>query len=262
MAQRKLTIIAIGSLFVLLALGATACSGAMGATSTPPAPATVQPLPTITPTPAPTPVPAPAVQAKPPKNPRAGRGLEALLKATGLKAGIVNANENGMLSLGPKKNSESVQTNASTIVVIPGRNNATVSDIHAGDRVAVRFSNDDSTKPAAFLLDFPADYRVDNLVLGAVQSDKRTGLTLRTPSGAQNLTTNADTRVVNLSGAQPALGSLADLQPGNAVVVIGKADGAAVNAQVIVLVEKDARALLKKAGKNQPTPEPTPKPGS
>lgn len=63
-----------------------------------------------------------------------------------------------------------------------------------------------------------------------------------------------------MSQDKPALGVLGDLEPGNAVLVIGVRNGESFEPQVIVILEKDARDLLNRGSRSQPMPMPTPKP--
>jgi hypothetical protein len=81
-------------------------------------------------------------------------------------------------------------------------------------------------------------------------------LTVRTPQSAKAVTTSAATLVVNLSGDQPVIGSLADLKLGNAIVAIGTGDASAFNANTLIVLEKDARKLLKPGKPNQPAAPP------
>lgn len=260
MMRKKQTRMAMSALLILVALGATACGNIpniVGASPTaiptivPPAPPTT--VPEVTPTPA----PSTDAQGNPTKNARQ-QVLNALLKATGLQAGRVGANDHGMLNIRMGKGSTQVQTNVSTIVVVPGVNNATVSDIGNGDRVLVEYPNGDSTQPATFVMALPSNLTADNVRLGAMQSNQRTGLTVRTRQGAENLTTDTATMVVNLNSGQPSLETLNDLQTGNAVVVIGNGAGSSFDAQVIVVLETNMRDLLKKLNPNSPAPQPTP----
>ena len=261
MLQRKLSIVTMSSLFILIALGATACGSVpniIGAAQPTVLPTIVPPAPpTTVPESTPTPAPSTDAQGNAPKNARQ-QVLNALLKATGLEAGIVGANNNGALNVRMGKGPVQIQTNASTIVVVPGVSNAKVSDIGKGDRVIVEFPNDDSTQPAAFVMALSSDVTADNVRLGAVIANKRAGTSVRTLQGKENLTIDSSTMVVNLNSGQPLLESASDLQRGNAVVVIGTGDGNSFDAQVIVVLEKDARNLLKRGNPNPPAPQPTP----
>jgi hypothetical protein len=261
MSRRKLSIIATGSLFILIALGATACGSVpniIGAAQPTSLPTIVPPAPpTTVPESTPTPAPSTDAQGSAPKNARQ-QVLTALLKATGLEAGVVGANNNGTLNVRMGKGPVQVQTNASTIVIVPGVSSAKVSDIGKGDRVLLEFPNGDSTQPAAFVMSLPSDLTADNVRLGAVQANKRVGLGVRTRQGAEDLTTDSLTMVMNLNSGQPSLESVGDLQTGNAVVVIGTGDGSSFDAQVIVVLETDARNLIRKLNLNPPAPLPTP----
>jgi hypothetical protein len=264
MSPKKFSIIGISSLFVLFALSATACSSLpniASATQPTAAPTIVSPIvaPTTASMPDATPSPAPAAQDPAPKNARP-LVLAAVLKATGLQGGVVRANNAGTLSVQIRKDAQQVQTNADTLVVVPGARSAKISDLRVNDRVLVQFPNGDATQPASFVMVVPSDLTIENVLLAAVQSNKPSGLTVRTPQGSEVLTTDAATTVVNLSSSQPTVGSLADLKLGNAIVAIGSGYDSGFSAQTIIVVEKDARKLLKQARPNPPAAQPTPNP--
>ncbi len=249
-------------LLIVLAVGlsATACSGVPSFT--------VQPTATVTPTLAPTVTPTPAAPAPAPsqagKRAQPGNHLQALLKTTGLSGGVVSANTNGVLSVKLAKTTDQIATSASTLVILPGKASAQVSDIRVGDRVVADFGTPDNSIAVA-LLDFPADFNADNLLMAAVQANKNGTVMVRTRQGTQTLDTMSATRVINLSGAQPAMGTLADIKLGNAVLVIGQPNGSAMfDAQVIIVLDKNVRNIFGKAKPAQPeiTPTPTPKPGA
>jgi len=261
MSKRKLSIIATSALFILIVLGATACGSVpniIGAAQPTAQPTIVPPAPpTSVPASTPTPAPSTDAQGNAPKNARQ-QILTALLKATGLEAGVVGANNNGTLNVRMGKGPAEIQTNASTIVVVPGMSNAKASNINKGDRVLVEFPNGDSTKPAAFVMALPNDLTTDNVRLGAVIANQRAGTSVRTLRGTENLTTDSSTIVVNLNSGQPSLGSVSDLQTGNAVAVVGNSNDSSFAAQVIVILGKDARNLLKRFNPNSPAALPTP----
>jgi hypothetical protein len=262
MSTRKFSMIAVSSLFVLFALSATACSSLPNiASATQPTPLPTIISPVVAPTTASMPdaTPSPAAQNPAPKNARP-LVLAAVLKATGLTGGVVKANNMGMLSIQIRKDAQLVQTNADTLVVMPGESGAKVSDIRLGDRVLVQFPNGDATQPASFVMIVPSDLTIDNVLLAAVQSNKPKGLTVRTIQGAENVTTSAATSVINLSNSKPTLGTLDDLKLGNAIVAIGSSDDSRFSAQTIIVVEKDARKLLRQAQPNQPGTQATPVP--
>lgn len=254
----------IGAAMVLLMLSATACDGLPSAL-TRNLPISLTPA-TSTPTPTMTPLPTPQAAATPaappgnaPKRANAAQALQALLISSGLTGGVVASNDGNTLGLKFGKTSEQLQIASNAIVIVPGVSNATMSDIHVGDRVIADLAGGATNAPAVFLLDVPAGYTADNLMLGAVMPSKGGALNLRTPRGARSVTTSGSTAVVTISGDQPAVGSPGDLQPANAVLVIGQGSGSAFNAQVIVVLGKDARALLRKVNpKNAPSATPTP----
>jgi hypothetical protein len=259
--------ILIAAALALLALGASACDSVPTtlaqdlstalAQNLPVslAPATSTPTPTDTPTPAPTdPTPsARAPQRQGVTRAQALQGFAALLKRSGLTGGVVTSNDGSALGVKLGKTSARLQVASNAIVVVPGVSNATVSNVQVGDRM-VAAMNGGATGMVSFLLDFPASYKVSNLALAAVQSNNGGTLTLRARGGTRDVITDASTIVVNINGGQPALGSVSDLQPGNAVLVIGDNSGGAFNAQVIVVLSKNVRSLLPKGSPPQPTP--------
>jgi len=241
----KTTLIIIGALLILFACGATACEAvpSLAATPQPVATATIAPA---VPTPAPTAVAAPEAPGRATMPDR--RKIEGALKIAGLSGGIVRANDNGTLSLRMGGQLEQIQTTAGTIVVIPGKNDAKVADIRVGDRVVADLGTSAST--AAFLLAFPADYGADNVLAAAVRASRGRNINVLSREGNRALTTSATTTVVDISGDQPTLASLGDLKRGNAIVAVGQSDGDKFDAQVIVVLDKDARALLGKGRQN------------
>ncbi|MEW5718877.1 MAG: hypothetical protein AB1817_09645 [Chloroflexota bacterium] len=248
----------LGTLLILSVMSATACQGipdlALQPTSLP-EPAAAPTLATAAPA---TPPPA---QAKPQLPDRSK--VEGALRLADLSGGVVTENKNGALTLRlAQRQTQHIQTNASTIVVVPGKTNAQVADIRVGDRVIVDYGGDTTNTTAAFLLDLPADYNTGNVLLGAVMATQGETLNVRTRTGNDRVVTGSQTTFVNLSGDKPALGAFKDLKQGNVVVVIGQDTTDAFNAQIIVIADKDARAILNRGGRNQPAPTPTPKPGA
>ncbi len=255
MFKQSTPLFLIAAALAVLALSATACGSLpislAAATSTP------VPAPTQTPLPTPQAATTPAApQGKVPLRANAVQALQALLRGSGLTGGVVASNDGSTLGLKLGKATQQLQVASDAIVVVPDKSNATVSDIRVGDRVIADRTDAATNAPAAFLLAIPAGYAVDNLMLGAVMPSKSGATSLRTPRGPRDVTTSASTIVVNVSGAQPMLASLSDLKPATAVLVIGDGSRAAFNAQVIVIVNKDARSLLQKGRKNAP-PTPT-----
>jgi hypothetical protein len=244
---------AIVLLSVALALSATACGNVPGIASQAPAPVVIPTsVPVIEPTPVATPV-APQARGK---ELDAARGLDTLLKGLGLKGGVVTSNNDGTLGLRLGKTTEQVRVASNAIIVLPDNPNAQVSDIRVGDRVIAEVG-DDANAPATFLLDFPRGYDLSNLRLGAVMPGKSGSLTLRGRGGTHAVTTSGATMIVNITGDQPALGSLDDLKPGAVVLAVGNASDDAFSAQVIVLLEKNLRDLGK-GKRNLPPPAPSP----
>jgi hypothetical protein len=258
MSNKSRSIALIAASLAVLALSTTACGNLPISL----APATSTPVPS--PTPASTALPAPqaattpaAPQGKALQRANAAQVLQALLRGSGLTGGVVTSNDGSTLGLKLGKATQQLQVASNAIVVVPNKSNATVSDIRVGDRVVADRTDAATNAPAAFLLAIPAGYAVDNVMLGAVMPSKSGATSLRTPRGPRDVTTSASTMVVNVSGAQPMLASLSDLKPAMAVLVIGDGSRDAFNAQVIVIVDKDARNLLQKSRKNAPPPTPT-----
>ena len=142
---------------------------------------------------------------------------------------------------------------------MPGKSNAQVAEIRVGDRVIVDYGDDKNTT-AAFLLDLPADYNMENVLLGAVVSSKGGTINVRTRTGNDRITTSDQTTFVNLSGDKPSLGAFKDLKQGNGVIAIGQDTSDVFNAQIVVVTDRDARALLNRGRNNPPSPAPTPTP--
>ena len=250
----------LSTLLVLFAVSATACEAIPNIAS--------QFLPTPPPTAAPTATPAPATATAPQAQanpPAPGRNIQGALRLADLSGGIVGDNKNGALTLRlAGRQTERVQTNASTLVVMPGKTNAQIADIRVGDRVIADYGNDTTNTTAALLLDLPADYNMSNVLLAAVISSKGGTINVRTRTGDDKIATTDQTTFVNLSGDRPALGAFKDLKQGNVVIVIGTDSTDAFNAQVIVVTDRDARAILNRGRNNpqEPAPTPTPKPGA
>jgi hypothetical protein len=212
--------ILIAAALALLALGASACDSLPTAiTQRLPAalaPATSTPAPTSTPLPAATPA-APQARGKVPNRAQVLLGLAVLLKGAGLQGGVVSSNDGSALGVKLGKATAQLQVASNATVVVPAKRNATLSDIAIGDRVIANVTGAGTNASVTFLLDIPANYTANNVILGAVMPDKSGALNLRARGGTRSVTTSAATTVINISGNSPALGSLSDLQPGNAV---------------------------------------------
>jgi hypothetical protein len=256
MFKKSFPTILTGAVLSLLALSVLACG------SLPLALAFLQPTSTPTPMETPTPTPTLATPAAPSgsvlRRANATQALQALLKNSGLQGGVVTSNDGSTLGLKLGKATVQIQTSANVIVVVPGKTNATLSDIAVGDRVIADVTGNSASSAASMVLDIPASYKASNVMLGAVMPNKNGSLMVRARGGTHAVTTDASTVIVDISGGQPALGTLSDLTPASAVLVIGSSSGSAFNAQVIVLVDKNVRDLLNQVRKNLATPTPTP----
>jgi hypothetical protein len=228
------------ALFVLLTLLVSACSSVTSI------PFVQTPTPTAAPTS--TPVVTPSLSGK---SSAPGRNqVQDALKLADLSARVVSANKNGTLTLkSVNKKNDKVQTNASTIVVIPGQGSAKVADIKIGDRVVIDFGKDAASTTVAFVLDLPPGFNPGDAVIGALKPNRGGDKTLVTRRGDLTLATDANTTIVDLSGDQPKLGASSDLQPTNLIVVIGQTSDRALNAQVVIVTDKEPRAILRQAKK-------------
>jgi len=258
MSRQSIVTSLICAALAVFALSATACDNLPISL----APATSTLVPTAAPTLAPQATATPAApQGTGANRQKAAQALQGLFKSAGLQGGVVTSISGSTLNVKFGKTTAQWQLASDAIIVVPAKANATVSDIRVGDRVVADVTGADANAPVAFLLDFPAGYTAANVMLGAVRSSKGGTLNLRTPRGARDLTTGASTVIVNVSGDQPVVGSLSDLNPASAVLVIGSSGGNAFSAQAIVLLDKDARDLLRKANPRS-APAATPTPGA
>jgi len=249
-----------GLLIVLFTV--SACSGVPITPAQSATPAVVSPESAVASTPAPD---ARAQTGK--RDAQALGGIETVVKRLGMTAGIIRTSSDNALALRTPNGNEKIAVDANTIYVVPGKTSAKLSDIQTGDRVLV---NTSSKKDLAdFVLVLPATYSTNNLLLGAVQASANNSLTVRTPKEARTLTTSAMTVVVKTDQDIPALGSLADVKQGNAVIVLGEGAPNAYSAQTIVILKENLRGALTPNQKTDPAlprqkpgvPVPTPKSG-
>lgn len=260
MFKKSFPMFLTGAMLAVLALSMIACN------SLPISVAFLQSTSTPTPTNPPTPVPTGAPQAaatpaapssKAPKRANTPQALQTLLQSAGLQGGVVTSNDGSTLSFKFGNATSQIQVAPNAIVVVPTKTNATLSDVAVGDRVIADVTGDSTNAAASLVLDFPTSYTASNVTLGAVLLNQNGALTVRARSGTYSVTTDASTMIVDISGAQTALGTLGDLTPASAVLVIGSRSGNAFNAQVIVRLDKNVRDLLSKVRKNLPTPTPS-----
>ncbi len=255
MSKKSHPTILTGMVLSLLALSVLSCGGL------PISLAFLQPTSVPTPTDTPMPTSTVSTPAAPsgnaPRRANTTLALQALLKNSGLQGGAVTFNDGSTLGLRLGRTTRQIQVASSAIVVVPGTTNARLSDIAVSDRVIANVSGDSTNATASMVLDIPANYAASNLMLGAVIANKNGVLTLRARGGTHTVTTNSSTDIVNVSAAQPARGAVNDLAPASAVLIIGNGSVNAFNAQVIVLLDKSARDLLNKVGRNLPTPTPS-----
>ncbi len=238
--SNKILFALIAALLVLLTLGATGCEAMPTLDATPPLPEKVATAVTPTPTPMPATTPETSSQAPAPDR----RKIENALKIAGLAGGIVSANTGDTLTLRTGRQPQQIQTNATTLVAIPGKSDATVADIRVGDRVLADL--DASGTTATFVLALPADTARENLLAAAILANRGASFAVRTRGGNRALHTDATTSVIDITGAQPTPVSPGDLKQGNAILAIGQANGEHFDAQLIIVLGQDARALLSK----------------
>jgi hypothetical protein len=226
------------------------------------------PMPTDTPAPTEAPTFAPqsgtpsAPQGKAPSRAAIAAGLAAVMKSAGLRGGVVTSNSGSALGLKLGKNTTQISVAPGTIVVLPTKNPATISDVQVGDRVLANVTHAGSNASATMVLDLPAGYTVSNVIVGAVQSNANGSLTLRAARGGTRAVSASDTTsVVTLTSNPATVGSVAALSRGNAVLVIGSGNTSSFDAQVIVVFAQNARNLLQRLGsKRLAAPTATPGP--
>ncbi len=181
--------------------------------------------------------------AAPRSTPTPGKAADANAIDLGLSGGIVASNNGSALGLRMGGSTLQVQTNASTIVVVPGLKNAQLVDIHVGDRVIANIPGNDPNTPAALLLAIPAGDTANNIVTGVVQASASGVLAVKTDILPRRVTVNAATVVVDMSGDRSVFATLSEVQTNNAVMIVGQPSGDAFTAQVVVIAVKDARNI-------------------
>lgn len=158
---------------------------------------------------------------------------------------------------------ETVSVNSSTIIIVPGKTNATLSDLHVGDRVIADVPN--GQKFAALVMGAPKEIDKDNVTLGMVTGNSNGSITLRTPGGGDTVSTSSSTQVFKLTRDAVTPGSVSDLQNGNLIFAMGTGDKDNFNAQVIFTLPQGALGLGKGLGNgkknNQPQPPTAPNSG-
>jgi len=158
---------------------------------------------------------------------------------------------------------ETVGVNSSTIVIVPGKTNATLSDLRVGDRVIADVPN--GQKFAALVMGTPKEMDKDNVTLGMVTGNSNGTLTLRAPGGGDTVSTTASTQVFKLTRDAVTPGAVSDLQNGNLIFALGTGNNDNFNAQVIFALPQGALNLGKGLGNgkknNQPQQPTTPNSG-
>lgn len=247
-------LIMLSILAMLLIVAATGCSTLPASLAQ--APATATPTATNTPLPTPT-VPATATRpaAVRPNQPAQAR-LPGNLRALGLEGGVVASASNNSLGLKVGKSTDELSVDADTIIVVPGIQQAQVSDIHVGDRVVADVPSGDANAAASLIVDFPQSYIIQNIVTGVVTDKTQSGAQVRTRSGSQQVTGTPSTLIVSIVNSQPRTGTAADIKRGSPILVIGQAGGNSFTAQVVIVVD---RATIHNA-RNGATPTPMPSP--
>ncbi len=262
------------AILLVIALGATACGQIQLPTALPQLPTELQP--TTAPNPASAAVPDASRQTAPSTapgtGPQAGRnpgkGVQApaalqVFQRLGWEAGVVNQISSDQIGLRTVKNGpDKIAISASTIFIVPGNSSATISDIHAGDRIIADVPKTQTT--ASLVMGVPKDYDKDNLLLGMVQSNSNGLVTLRTPAGPDTLTTSSTTQVIKVLREGVALGNVSDLQDGSVVIAIGQSSSDDFATQVVFALPKGVLDLGKRLSgeRKNPAQPPVKKPGN
>ncbi len=267
MKARSAIRLACEALFLAAALTVAGCAtlptqlGQVFVTQTPDATAT----PLATPTPAATsaPLAAPTVAGTPrATNRQPGAKAQAAIlqgmRALGLEGGVVTTNDGGSLGIKLGKNTDQIAVSANTIVAIPGKTDAHVSDIQVGDRVVAKVPKDGSNAAATLVLDFPASYTAANVLVGAVQSNANGTLTVRGRGAARQVSVDTTTLIVSITNGKPSVVTSSSITRGNTALILGKQSGNNLGAQVIILLDRNSIPR----GGNRKTPTATPTPGS
>lgn len=300
--------ISLVTLFVIVAISASAC-GALPSSASIPIPFSGQQV-TISPSTAPSTQPDQSAQSAPSTSPatgtapqtgvngkggKPGKGEAALiqlLERAGWDGGIITKISNDQITLRaierpgalnnqnqpnttqPNQNQngqnrkdlgrvDTINISNSTIIIVPGKSNATLSDLHTGDRLIADVPNGQNT--AALVMSAPKEFDKDNVSLGMVTDNTNGSITLRSPGGNDSITTNATTQVLKLARDGVTPGAVSDLQKGNVVFALGSGDGTNLTAQVIFELPQGVLNLGKgfnNGKKNlQPQPPTTPSQG-
>jgi len=266
---RKISVVAC----LVISLGVTACEPTEFPAPFPQLPSPLQPGVAARPTPDAsqqiTPSTAPGSGPPAGRNPNVGApapaALLAMFNRLGWEAGVVAKTSSDQIALKTRKEGrDKIPVGSTTIFVIPGKTNASINDIHAGDRVIADIPKDQTT--AALVMGVPNDYAKDNVVLGMVQSNSNGTITLRARRGADTLTTSATTQVIKVLREGVALGSVSDVQNGSVVIAIGQSTSDDFTTQVVFSLPKGVLDLVRGLGadrKNLTPPQPpVQKPGN
>jgi hypothetical protein len=153
---------------------------------------------------------------------------------------------------------DTVNVSANTIIIVPGKISATLSDLHTGDRLVVDVPNGQNT--AALVMSAPKEFGKDNVSLGMVTDNTNGALTLRSPGGNDDIETNGSTQVFKLARDGVSPGAVNDLRKGNLVFALGSGDGTDLTAQVIFELPQGALSLgkgIRNGKKNSQPQSPT-----
>ncbi len=211
----------------------------------------INPTPAATDTPAAT--PTVSSQNNSNANAKTNIALPANLKSLGLEAGVVTANTGSMLSLRIAKTMEQLAVTSGTLIAVPGKTNAQVSDIRVGDRVIADVGQSDTSAPARFVLDVPKGYTFANVLAGAVVNRDQSGILVRARGGDQQINPGPSMVIINMTGNQVQLGIPADVRKGTGVLVVGQPAKGSMTAQIVVVID---RATIQ-SRRNNPVPTPT-----
>lgn len=246
----SITLLVFGIALVAIA---TACSSA----AVPPA-STASPTSVASETPTAAASKTPSARSQNTGNPttQPSAGLPANLKSLGLEGGLVAANAGNELSLRIGKATQQLPVSSSTLVAIPGKTNAQISDIKIGDRVIADVGQGDASTPARFVLDIPQGYTTQNVVAGAVVTSGKSGIQVRARNGNEQVNADSSAVIINMTGNQAKLGTVADAKRGTGVLVIGQPDNGSMDAQVVVVVDRSTLQGRRNNAGGTPTTTP------
>ncbi len=193
---------------------------------------------------------APASQTNPPpesapnaqKLHKERRDARQVRQHANLIEGRIQSIDGNKLTLQPKQRKDSagavITVNDSTAYYVPGVSNATLSNLKAGDRVAIlidKTASSDAARIASAVSVLPLPESA--MVAGEVSNAGATGFTLTGPRNNSSAVNAANAKVI-VPGKASAV--LSDVQNGARVVVQGKPTGdGSIDAALIVVVPQN-----------------------